>query len=78
MFLTVDTLEMCDVPPVRGTLVLGINGTGRYVGRGPGGVEWIAWDQSYFATMCEAFDEGNASRKVAMLRDLLAQVQARS
>lgn len=65
--LTADTLEICDRPPVRGTLVLATanagSPTGLYVGR-QGVVDWIAWPEQgeaqpareAYEAMCEAFD----------------------
>jgi hypothetical protein len=66
--LTVDFLEICDRPPVRGTLLLATANagapTGLYVGRSPAGIDWVAWPEQGqtrptrggYEELCSAFD----------------------
>lgn len=66
--LTVDTLEACTRPPMRGTPVLATanvgSPVGRYVGRSPAGIDWMAWPEQgqprptreAYEALCQAFD----------------------
>lgn len=66
--LTADTIEICDHPPVRGTLVVATATSGapigRYVGRTGAGIDWIVWPEQgqprptreAYEALCQAFD----------------------
>lgn len=66
--LTVDTLEICDRPPTRGTPVLATANAGAalglYVGRTGAGIDWVSWPEQgqprptreAYEALCSAFD----------------------
>ena len=72
--LTADTLEICDRPPLRGTLVIATanagSPVGRYVGRTGASIDWVSWPEQgeahpsreAYEALCATFDAAAVKR----------------